>query len=212
WSEEKQAFTDCARAGVHSPVFSQQTHTVAVMSGVAADHSSERAERCRTLLHSAPEGFVQAGSPFFEFFLLEAYKGEGRDQEFLDTIRRDWGFMLDTGANTFWEMWSNPGKRLTRSHCHGWSAAPTYFLSTHVLGVAPDAEDPLTIVVAPHPADLKWGRGSMPTSQGTFEVQWENIEGQPFELRIKAPLSAKIRVELPREGNITLNGQPFATK
>ncbi|RYG66778.1 alpha-L-rhamnosidase, partial [bacterium] len=36
WSEEKQAFTDCARAGVHSPVFSQQTHTVAVMSGVAA--------------------------------------------------------------------------------------------------------------------------------------------------------------------------------
>jgi alpha-L-rhamnosidase len=210
WSEEIHAFTDCSRSGVQSTVFSQQTHTVAVMSGVAADHSEERAERCRSLLHSSPEGFVQAGSPFFEFFLLEAYQSEGRDREFLDTIRRDWGFMLDTGANTFWEMWSNPGKRLTRSHCHGWSAAPTYFLSTHVLGVAPDPLDPTTIVVAPHPADLKWCRGSMPTSYGTFEVQWEDLEGQPFELRVKAPEAARIRVHLPRVGNVSINGKPGA--
>jgi len=209
WNAEKEAFTDCAREGVHSTVFSQQTHTVALMSGVAADHSPERLERCRLIMHAPPAGFVQAGSPFFEFFLLEAYQAEGRDQEFLDTIRRDWGFMLDKGANTFWEMWSNPGARLTRSHCHGWSAAPTYFLSTHVLGVTPDAKNPGVIVVAPHPADLDWCRGTVPTAHGNIEVQWKNDPDAPFELHIKAPEKIAVEVRLPREGHASLYGRPF---
>jgi hypothetical protein len=206
WSDETDAFTDCARGGVQSKVFSQQTQTVAVMSGVAADDSPQRLERCRTLMHHPPEGFVHAGSPFFEFFLLEAYQSEGRDQEFLDTIRRDWGFMLDKGANTFWEMWSQPGARLTRSHCHGWSAAPTYFLSTHVLGIAPDENDPSVWVVAPHPADLTWCRGRFPTPHGTVEVQWEFVD-ERLNVRIEAPPEMKIRVELPRDGRAWRNGE-----
>ena len=209
WNDEKGAYTDCLRGDNQSAVFSQQTQTVAVMSGVAGDHSLQRAARCRELMHHPPADFVSAGSPFFEFFLLEAYADEARDAEFLDTIRRDWGFMIDMGATTFWEMWSGRSGRLTRSHCHGWSAAPTFFLSTHVLGVRPGGSGYAPIIVEPHPGDLKWCRGVVPTPLGDVEVQWENSE-DGFDLRVSAPPAAQVRVKLPSAGTARVNGELVA--
>jgi len=207
WNDDKGAYTDCLRDGAHSEVFSQQTQTAACMSGVAAD---ARAERCRAILHDPPEGFVRAGSPFFEFFLLEAYQQEGRDQQFIDTIRRDWGFMVDMGASTFWEMWSGRGGRLTRSHCHGWSAAPTFFLSTWVLGVRPDGPGFSPCVIDPHPGNLAWCRGRVPTPVGDVEVQWENEPDEPFVLRVNAPVGVKLDIRLPRNGTVMVNGKEVA--
>jgi hypothetical protein len=204
WNEERQAYTDCLRGREQSPVFSQQTQTAAVMSGVA---TGERAARCLSILHDPPEGFVRAGSPFFEFFLLEAYQSEGRERQFLDTIRRDWGFMVDMGANTFWEMWSMRGERLTRSHCHGWSAAPTFFLSSYVVGVRPGGPGFEPIVVEPHPADLKWLRATVPTPRGDVRVHWENDAGKPFDLHVWAPEGVEVQVRLPRAGAATVNGK-----
>lgn len=201
WNEEKQAYTDCLRGDVQSPVFSQQTQTAAYLSGVA---KGERGMRCRDILYNPPSDFVKSGSPFFEFFLLEALQGENRVQEFLDIIRRDWGFMIDMGATSFWEMWSGcgPDGRLTRSHCHGWSSAPTYFLSTYILGVTPKTAGFDTVLIEPHPGDLKWCRGAMPTPHGNVEVQWDNDPEKPFVLRLKAPDSVKVEVKLPREGEV----------
>jgi len=205
WSDEKQAYTDCLRPGGElSPVYSQQTQTAAYTSGVA---SGERARRCWSIIEHPPEGFVPAGSPFFEFFLLEGYQREGKDREFLDTIRRDWGFMVDAGATTFWESWSGHGERMTRSHCHAWSAAPTFFLSTHVLGVRPGGPGFQPAIVEPHPCGLAWCRGVMPTPHGDVAVQWEDAAGEPFVLRVRAPEAVEIRARLPREGTFLLNGR-----
>jgi len=204
WNDGKSAYTDCLRDGQHSAVYSQQTQTAAVMSGVA---TGERGARCRAILHHPPDGFVRAGSPFFEFFLLEAYQDEGRDQDFLDTIRRDWGFMVDMGTTTFWELWSGPKERLTRSHCHGWSAAPTFFLSTWVLGVRPGDTGFQPCIVEPHPGGLAWCRGTVPTPAGDVHVQWENEDGKPFALRVTAPKGLDVDIRLPREGAATLNGE-----
>lgn len=203
WNDEKQAYTDCIRDGAHSKVFSQQTQTIAYIGGVARD---ERATRCREILFNPPEGFVRAGSPFFQFFVLEALQDENRAEEFIDMIRRNWGFMVDTGASTFWEMWSGAEKwtgqpgRLTRSHCHGWSGAPTFFLSTYVLGVRPASPGFAAAAIEPHPGDITWCRGIMPTPHGDIEVQWENESGKPFALRYKAPEGVDVRVQLPRTG------------
>jgi len=204
WNEERRAYTDCLRDGAHSPVFSQQTQTAAYIAGVAR---GPRARRCWDIVQNPPEGFVKAGSPFFEFFLLEGYLREGRHQDFLDTIRRDWGRMMDLGATTFWETWSSTSDRLTRSHCHAWSAAPTYFLSTHVLGVRPGGPGFEPAIVEPHPCDLTWCRGAMPTPRGDVEVQWENEAGKPFALRVRAPEGLAVRAILPRQGLFLLNGK-----
>ncbi len=210
WSEEKGAYTDSLRDGQFSPVYSQQTQTAAYISGVA---TGERARRCLEIMRNPPVGFVRAGSPFFEFFLLEAYQREAEEQALLDTIRRDWGFMIDMGSTTFWELWTlsdlwnAPKDRLTRSYCHGWSAAPTFFLSTYTLGVRPGGPGFRPVIVEPHPGDLLWCRGRMPTPHGDVEVQWENRPGEPFTLRVRAPEGLEVKVRLPREGTATLNGR-----
>jgi hypothetical protein len=207
WSEEHHAYTDCLRRDALSPVYSQQTQTAAHMSGVA---SGERSVWCRAHMHEPPPGFIRAGSPFFEFFLLEAFQQEGRAQDLLDAIRRDWGFMVDQGATTFWEMWSQRGERLTRSHCHGWSAAPTFFLSSYILGVTPDGPGSAAIRIAPRPCDLAWCRGTVPVGRTPVSVAWENRPGEPFLLRVTAPEGVDLRIELPHAGRAEVNGRSVA--
>lgn len=207
WNESVGAYTDCLRPEGQSPVYSQQTQTVAYISGVA---TGARAARCREIMYHPPEGFVKAGSPFFEFFLLEALMREGQDQAFLDVIRRDWGFMIHEGATTFWEMWSRTDGRLTRSFCHGWSAAPTYFLSTYVLGVMPLAPGFARVAVAPHPGDLAWCRGTVPTPHGPVSVAWRRSAGA-MTIDVTAPEAVQVEVRPPEPGAVVVvNGRPLA--
>lgn len=200
WDARMGAYTDCIRAdGKKSPVFSQQTATAALISGVAR---GERAKCCRRIVHAPPKDFVKAGSPFFEFFLLEVLKAENREAAFLDVIRRDWGFMIEQGATAFWEMWSLRDGRLTRSHCHGWSAAPTFFLSSTVLGVEPAKPGFAEVRIVPKLGDLRFARGVMPTPYGPIEISANRV-GKRVEFTCKLPKG--VRLEQERRGFANLS-------
>lgn len=190
WDEKEGAYIDCIRAdGEKSPIFSQQTATAALISGIA---KGKREKLCRRIIHAAPKKFVKAGSPFFEFFLLEVLKTENREVAFLDVIRRDWGFMIEQGASTFWEMWSLRDGRLTRSHCHGWSSAPTFFLSSTVLGVEPTKPGFAEVRIAPKLGDLRFARGTMPTPYGPIEVAARRV-GKQVKVSCKLPDDVRLR-------------------
>jgi len=206
WSESKQAYVDCIRAdGSVSPVFSQQTQVAAVISGVApaAGKWGDRAARARKLVHDTPGDFVKAGSPFFMFFLLEALVQEKRFDDLIDTIRNYWGKQIDAGATTFWEMYHEGAKRLTRSHCHGWSAAPTFFLTQHVLGIQPATPGYGVVLVAPKLGMLTWAQGRVPTPRGVVECAWKR-SGDAFELKVVAPPGTPLHVELPIAGRVEI--------
>lgn len=196
WNEEKRAYTDCIRyvngAREQSKVFSQQTHTVAFTSGAA---SGERKARCKEIVLNPPEGFVTSGSPFFEFFMLEILMKENNENDFINRIGKSWGFMADTGCDTFWEMWSwvQPGGRLTRSHCHGWSAAPVYYLTEYVLGVKPVERGYKKVQIKPHACGLNWCRGVVPTPYGDIRVSWKKTDD-----------GLKIDYDAPEEVEVTL--------
>lgn len=201
WSDKKQAYVDCIREdGTLSPVFSQQTQTAAYISGVA---TGRRAERCRNILHKAPKGFVEAGSPFFMFFLLEALVREKQWGALIDTIRSYWGAQVEAGATSFWEMYHKDAPRLTRSHCHGWSAAPVVFLTQHVLGVQPLTPGYEKVLVAPHPGDLEWAQGRVPTPRGPIQCTWKNSKAG-LHLELLTPDSLPVQIELPFKGNVTI--------
>jgi len=192
WDPRRRAYLDSIHAdGVASKVFSQQTQTVALIAGVA---TGSRARRCREIVHRPPEGFVKAGSPFFEFFLLEVLATEGKTEKFLDVIRRDWGFMIEQGATTFWEMWSVKSGRLTRSHCHGWSAAPTFFLSSQILGVRPTKPGFAECVVEPKLGNLKFLRGAVPTPRGLITVSCER-HGKKVKTTVNLPKGVKLKTK-----------------
>jgi len=189
WSPAEHAYVDSIHSdGQISTVFSQQTQTAALIAGVA---QAERESHCRKLMHNPPKHFVKAGSPFFEFFLLEVLAEEGRAKEFLDVIRRDWGFMVEKGATTFWEMWSMKIGRLTRSHCHGWSAAPTFFLSNIVLGIHPTKPGFKEVRFTPQLGNLQFIRGAVPTPYGPIEVSCEKT-GKAITSTLKVPASITI--------------------
>jgi hypothetical protein len=199
WDARKSAYYDCIHAdGKPSKIYSQQTQTAAYISGVA---NGARAKRCRSIIENPPKGFVRAGSPFFMFFLLEGMVREGRFDEMLEQIRSYWGVQIDAGATAFWEMYYRDRERKARSHCHGWSAAPVFFLSYYTLGIQPAAPGFDKVRIAPQPGDLKWAHGRMPTPHGAIECRWERSPRE-FFLEVRLPKKLPTIVEIPFSGRL----------
>lgn len=215
WSDEKQAYIDCIRAdGTLSPVVSQQTNTVVFLCDCATD---DRKEIIQQYIASAPDGFVRIGSPFMMFFTFEALAKTGDFQKILDLSRKHWGFMLDKDATTCWETFPGyePSSRWTRSHCHAWSAAPTYFLSTYQLGIRPIEPGFSKVLIAPEPADLLWAKGRMPTPKGNISVWWQKTDNS-FDIQVDLPDDVYAVIKLPVNAeefsDIKIDGDIKATK
>lgn len=209
WSEERGAFLDCIHNdGRRSDIFSMQTQVIALNTDVAA---GERKKKLRAYLTSTPEGFVPIGSPFMSFFYYEALMRTGNVRHMLDDIRHNYGFMIDSGATTCWEMYGHTTMNranendLTRSHCHAWSAAPGYFLGAFVLGIRPAAPGWKKVTVAPEPGDLAWARGAVPLpGDGKLEVEWTAENGVLATLRVTAPADVELDIQAPAACSVTV--------
>ncbi len=192
WDKAKQAYSDCLYPdGEMSKVFSQQTQTVAYISGVA---SGKRAKRCREVMIKPPAGFVSAGSPFFMCFVLEALDREGASEELQRRIKEYWAPQIKAGATTFWEMYHPKAARLTRSHCHGWSAASTYYLTRHVLGVQPLDPGYRRVLISPGVGMLKWAGGKVPTPNGVIECKWKR-RNKDILVQVSAPAGTEVLIQ-----------------
>ncbi len=136
-----------------------------------------------------PDEIVPVGSPWFLFFTLEALLKRHEVATVITLIREQWGRMLAQGATTFWETFPNlQATHWSRSLCHGWSAAPAYFLSTQVLGVQLAAPGYSRVRIAPQIGDLNWAKGAVPTTQGDIHVSWSR-QGETLEIELDIPTS-----------------------
>ncbi len=146
-----------------------------------------------------PDEIVPVGSPWFLFFTLETLFQEGLSNDALTILREQWNRMLENGATTFWETF--PGHigsgHWSRSLCHGWSAAPAYFLSTQVLGVKPAEPGYSRIRIAPQPFNLMWAEGVVPTPRGPISVSWRLNESGQLDVEYDAPEGCEVEVVLP---------------
>ncbi len=146
-----------------------------------------------------PDEMVPVGSPWFLFFTLETLFQEGMSNDALTILREQWNRMLEKGATTFWETF--PGHigsgHWSRSLCHGWSAAPAYFLSTQVLGVKPIEPGFKRIRIAPQTFNLQWAEGVVPTPHGPITVSWKITESGQVDVQYDAPEGCTVEVVLP---------------
>jgi hypothetical protein len=133
-----------------------------------------------------------------------------------DLMRRTWGTMIDpanplyTGA--FWEFKNTDGgvNRPTASLAHGWAASPTVQLTEQVLGISPTGPGYSTWKLHPHPSDLAFSRGAVPTETGTIGVSWtSDRRAGTFAMQATSPAETRGTVSVPAASasTVTVNGQ-----
>lgn len=208
WSDAAEAYIDAIHSdGTRSETISVQTQMFALLAGVPA---GERRERIEAVLIDPPAEWVQIGSPWMSIFLYDALADRGHTATALADARRNYGYMLDRGATTCWEMFPSSnfvsGKGLlSRSHCHAWSAAPAAFFPARLLGIRPLAPGWEKVLVAPEPCGLAWAEGSAPHPEaGSIDVRWEIGEDGTMDLRIAAPKGVEVETRLPENLKATV--------
>lgn len=213
---------------VREPVV-QDANVMAVLSGIA---SPERAVGVLRAIRRAlanpygqltvskpfPEGFRPKVSPYMSGFQLQATFEAGLDDDAFDLLRKEWGWMVrnDPGMTT-WEKLQTDGTLTHRgSAAHAWGTGATSALSQYVLGAAPIDPGWRTWEVKPHPGDVEWARGDVPTPRGPLGVRWRAASKPAgFKLRVAAPKRTSGTVWLPvpagrtvrRDGVIVFDGR-----
>ncbi|MGI5460840.1 alpha-L-rhamnosidase C-terminal domain-containing protein [Streptomyces sp. CA-249302] len=124
----------------------------------------------------------------------------GRADSALDQIRRTYGWMdrHDPGI-TNWEG-IGPGGSLYEdaytSMAHGWSTGVLPALTHQLLGARPTTPGYATWEVRPHPGDVTWAQGQLPTPHGPLRVAWEN-SATVFRLGVDVPKGTRGAVVVP---------------
>ncbi|TSA33733.1 MAG: hypothetical protein D4R65_07300 [Verrucomicrobiaceae bacterium] len=188
WSEENGFYRDCVSPDdpVAGSRYSQHTQALAVLSGLS------RVDNCELLKRTLEDRTLAQTSPFFSFYLLEALGSAGMAAEGLDFIREKWGRMIAAGATTFWEEWQTGATyrdgvwaARPRSLCHAWSAAPTAWISRHVLGIRRETPDG-KLIFAPNPCGMSIAQGRVPTRHGVVHVAW-SVREDGFHAEVTLP-------------------------
>jgi hypothetical protein len=210
WDAAAGAFIDGRRAGVasasHLPISSAWPSLWGLTS--AAQQLALLPFWQEQLGADAPRS--TAVSPYGGFFVLGALYRHGHAALAEGYMRRYWGPMLADPDGTLWEHFD----RREGTSSHAWSAAPTYYLSTEVLGVGLGYPEPQNLgdelVIAPRAETLSWARGVVPHPRGDIGVDWR-IDGDLLRLSVDAPPTVRYRVA-PRGRlarlRLVLNGTP----
>jgi Bacterial alpha-L-rhamnosidase 6 hairpin glycosidase domain/Bacterial alpha-L-rhamnosidase C-terminal domain len=149
--------------------------------------------------------------PFIGYFDVVARYQSGLDSSAVALIRREWGYMVKNGPRTtMWETigpGGGPPVDQTPSYDHGWSSGAAPALTSYALGVTPASPGFGTYVAQPHPADLQWARGVVPTPHGPIRFTWAYGPGV-LSATVVAPMPG--RITLPADGSARLDGKSIA--
>jgi len=211
WDSRRLAWPDSIHAdGTVSEDVSMHTSALALLYDIA---SPEIEAAVRTNTVTPRPGLIRIGSPFAAFYLYETFEKIGMQDEILKAIYRDYLPMLQLGSSTVWETFPNAlntGEFPTRSHCHGWSAAPLYFLPRLVLGILPVAPGSMKFQISPRVNGLEYASGARPTIHGRIETGWEK-RGDKLFITAKAPHGVELeylRNDTHNDLEVYFNGNP----
>lgn len=222
WDAKRNVYVDCYLESGPCRRVSQQSNAAMILFDIAPKDrwqqiteymtDSRRTKIRQTILNGEvisggsfdEETDVVMAQPYFSFFLHRALAKVGATDKLLTRIQERWGAMLDAGATTWWEEWvQRPGS----SECHAWSGAPTFDLSTNVLGVEPVDPGFSTFAVAPKTGTLSYAKGVYPTVKGDIRVSWTN-NANAFSMDLTSPTATQMVVVLPvnKDSKVMVNG------
>jgi alpha-L-rhamnosidase len=128
---------------------------------------NREAKRLRDPLNVA-EGMI---TPYFTNYSMPILISAGEGEKVADIWRTNWGWMLEKGATTWWEVFDDRW-----SHCHYWSGAPTWQLSRFGLGLHPSLNtsgSSISLAVNDFSLERLKGRIHLPIAKWV-DVEWEH--------------------------------------
>lgn len=227
WDPQAGAYLDSASGPVRH---AQDGNSIAVLSGVADDARAGAALDHLRATTARPWGnafmdndtlFGDASQRVYAFTSypeVEARFATGRDDQALEQIRRTWGWMLDRDpGNTFWEGIGPGGSYYEGAYtslAHGWSTGALPAMTNYVLGVTPTEPGYARFDAIPHPGDLHWAQGRVPTPHGAIDASWSRGDGEftstltvPAQTSATAGVPAPVRTSVWVDGKLAWNGQ-----
>jgi hypothetical protein len=201
WSPQQKLYAD----SYGSEQFSQQTQVYALLYGLVGETDQDFA-----INYIKSQGRHSEMS-FAYYVAYSMFDKE--DQYTLDYIRKYWGDQMklksfNGGWQEGWnvEEWTGD----IGSTSHAWCSGPTALLPQKVLGAEPLSPGWKEFRIAPHPGDLKWAKGIIPSPVGNIPVSWTH-EGQKFELTVEVPAGTRALISIPGK-NVLANGTAFEGK
>lgn len=211
WDKKKKAYPDSIHEDeTVSDSTSQHTCFLSVLYDIVEEKNIVHALKNMT---DPPKPMVRVGSPFAVLYLYEALEKLGLQDEIIRSIYHSYLPMLRDRATTVWESFSAGtlahDKFPTRSHCHGWSAAPLYFLSRIILGIRQTSPGGKSYDLSPRLSGLSRAHGSIAAVNGPVNVSWQ-LTGKTLDVKFAAP--EHVRVNFIRNDSlkgltIILNGR-----
>jgi len=195
----------------------QDANVLAVLYGVApaADDATILAA-VKSDLWTTPYGpkpftgttYANVVSPYISGYEVDARLANNDTADAETLLTTLWGHMIAPGPDQTGTMWENvsgsngqPGLGARTSLAHGWSTTPVSALSGYVLGVQPATAGYATWTVQPHPGDLTWAEGNVPTPHGTIGVGWAGESGaDQFSMQVTAPSGTTGTIAVPTYG------------
>lgn len=195
-------YAECRKDGELVEKFSRQTNILAALFDV-----TDQYQKLGIFRQLSNGGLPELGTPYFASYYLEALYSADHHEQALDIIRRKWGEMVRGGVNTLWEDFS-PNYSL----CHGSSVCPSRDLIAEIVGIKP-VPGTHRFAVTPHPANLKWARGSINTKSGPLMVDWRVFRNR-LDISVEAPEGLKVDVYPPGpvDSTITVDGKHWPSR
>ncbi len=134
-----------------------------------------------------------------------------------------WGYMIENGATTLWELWQNKTGPAMNSHNHPMFGSVGAWFYRALAGIELDSERPgfERIRIVPGAVrDLVWASGDMQTLRGQVLSRWSRTpEGIRLEAVVPVGSSAEIRlpkfnwreIEVSESGRTVWKGDQFVS-
>jgi alpha-L-rhamnosidase len=128
-----------------------------------------------------------------------------------------WGYMIDQGATTFWELWNgNTADPAMNSGNHVMAMGDlAIWMYEDLAGIRPDDAEPgfKHIIIHPMPVgDLTSVMATHRSPYGTIKSQWKR-EGTQFSIHLELPANTTTTLEIPAnsETAVTESNQPASS-
>jgi alpha-L-rhamnosidase len=109
-----------------------------------------------------------------------------------------WGYMIERGATTLWEIWQEKIGPAMNSHNHPMLGSVGYWFFSALGGINPASPGYRTIRIAPQVArDLGWASATTETVRGRVSCSWKQ---SPDDVRVEVtvPVNSTAQVVLPK--------------